>query len=196
MLENEVKKRALAAGDDNWEKNLNEMIRVAEERSINRKSTSITKGINGGALDRIKVATHDWFHSVQVRELYHYEAGNFEAYPQKGDNKFYSHQFPKPLPADARQVPVRKDSEGYWYVEDSLEWYYPQAQDRLYRRHTGEGETFAMNRDGEYSVTKPSTIPRDATAALVTKGQAHGTHEIKKLSEVPIDIWREETNQR
>ena len=76
MLENEVKKRALAAGDDNWEKNLNEMIRVAEERSINRKSTSITKGINGGALDRIKVATHDWFHSVQMRELYHHEAGN------------------------------------------------------------------------------------------------------------------------
>ena len=64
MLENEVKKRALAAGDDNWEKNLNEMIRVAKERSTNRKLTSITKGINEGALHCIKVATHDWFHSV------------------------------------------------------------------------------------------------------------------------------------
>ena len=63
-LENKVKKRAQAAGDDNWEKNLNEMIRVAEERSTNRKLTSITKGINEGALHCIKVATHDWFHSV------------------------------------------------------------------------------------------------------------------------------------
>ena len=36
-LEKEVKKRAQAAGDENWEKNLTEMIRVAEERSINRK---------------------------------------------------------------------------------------------------------------------------------------------------------------
>ena len=91
---------------------------------------------------------------------------------------------------------MRKDSECYWYVEDSLEWYYPQAQDRLYRRHAGEGETFAMNRDGEYSVTKPSTIPRDATAALVTPGRAYGTYAINKLLEIPIDIWRKVTNQR
>ena len=52
-----------------------------------------------------------------------------------------------------------------------------------------------MNRDGEYSVTKPSTIPRDATAALVTAGRAYGTYAINKLLEVPIDIWREVTNQ-
>ena len=75
-LENEVRKRAQAHGDDNWEKNLNEMIRVAEERSTNRKLVSITKGINDGVLDCIEVATHDWFHSVQMRELYHHEAGN------------------------------------------------------------------------------------------------------------------------
>ena len=75
-LENEVRKRAQAHGDDNWEKNLNDMIRVAEERSTNRKLVSITKGINDGVLDCIEVATHDWFHSVQMRELYHHEAGN------------------------------------------------------------------------------------------------------------------------
>ena len=109
-LENEVKKQAQAAGVNNWENNLNEMIRVAEERSINRKFTSITKGINDGALDRIEVATHDWFYSIQTRKLYHYDSGNFEAYPQKGDNKFYPHHFLKVLPADARQVPVGTDS--------------------------------------------------------------------------------------
>ena len=119
-LENEVKKQAQAAGDDNWEKNLNKMIRVAEERSINRKLTAITKGINNGALDQIEMATHDLFYSVQMRKLYHYEAGNFKVYPQKGDSKFYSHHFLKVLLADARKVLVGKDSEGYWCVEDTL----------------------------------------------------------------------------
>ena len=151
-------------------KESNEMIRVAEERSTNRKSTSITKGINDGALDHIEVATHDWFHSVQMREFYHYDAGNFEAYPQKGDHKIYPHHFPEVLTADARQVLVRKDSEGYWYVEDPLDWYYLQARDCLYRRHAGKVETFATNRDVGYSVTKPSTIPRDAKAAIATTG--------------------------
>ena len=66
---------------------MTELIRVAEERSINRKLTAITKGISNGALDRIEVATHDRFYSGQMHELYHYEAGNSEAYPQKGDNK-------------------------------------------------------------------------------------------------------------
>ena len=103
MDETEVKKRAQAAGDNNWENNLTEMIRVAEERSINMKLTAITKGINDGPLDRIEVSTHDWFYSIQMRELYHYKAGNFEMYTQKGENKFYTHHFLKVLPADARQ---------------------------------------------------------------------------------------------
>ena len=95
------------------------MIQVAEERSINRKLTAITKGINNGALDQIEVATHDWFYSVKMPKLYHYEAGNFKAYPQKGDNKCDSHHFLKVLPADAQQVLVGKDNEGYWCVEDT-----------------------------------------------------------------------------
>ena len=49
-LETEVRKRAEAAGDKNWEKNLNEMIRVTEERGINRKLSAITKVINEGTL--------------------------------------------------------------------------------------------------------------------------------------------------
>ena len=114
-----------------------------------------------------------------MRELYYYEVGNLEAYPQKGDNKFYSHHFLKVLTEDARQVLVRKDSECYWYVEDSLEWYCLQARDRLYHRHAGKMETFAANRDNGYSVAKPSMIPEDANAALFTTGQTHGTHEIK-----------------
>ena len=96
---------------------------------------------------------------------------------------------------DVRQVIVGKDSEGYRCVEDTFEWYYSQTRDLMSRQHDGEVETFATNHDGGYHVTKPSTIPRDTKAALVTSGQAHGTHEIEKLLEVPIDIWREVTNQ-
>ena len=112
-LETEVRKRAKAAGDKNWEKNLNEMIRATEERGINRKLTALTKGINEGALGQIKVVTHDWFYSIQQRELYHYEAGNFEVFRQKEDNKFYLHHFLKVLPHDALQVLVGKDNDGY-----------------------------------------------------------------------------------
>ena len=57
-LQTEVREQAKAAGEENREKNLNEMIRATEERGINRKLTAITKEINEGALGRIEVATH------------------------------------------------------------------------------------------------------------------------------------------
>ena len=107
------------------------MIRVTEDRGINRKSTAITKGINEGALDQIEVATHDWFYSIKQRELYHYKAGNLEAYSQKGDNKFYSHHFLRVLLSAAQHVLVEKDPEGYWRADGTLECYFPQSQDRL-----------------------------------------------------------------
>ena len=89
-----------------------------------------------------------------------------------------------------------KDSKDYWYVKDTLEWYYSQARYCLYRQHAGEVEAFATKHVGGYDVTKPSTTPQNAKAALVTPGQAYGTYVLKKLLEVPIDIWREVTNQR
>ena len=58
-LEQEVKKQTQTAGDDDWKKNLKEMIRVAEERSINRKLTGITKGNKDRAFYRIEIAIHD-----------------------------------------------------------------------------------------------------------------------------------------
>ena len=111
--------------------------------------------------------------------MYHYEAGNFEAYPQKGDKTFYSHHFLKVLPLDARQVLVGKDAEGYWRIQDTLEWYYSQSRERLYRRHDDEVEAFSLTGHGGFRKTRPSTIPRDVRAALVKPGHKHGTHEIK-----------------
>ena len=81
-------------------------------------------------------------------------------------------------------------------MEDTLEWYHSQLRDRLYRQHDGKVETFAPNQDGGYYVTKLSMTPRDVKAALITPGRAHGTHDIKKQLDVPIDIWCKVTSQQ
>ena len=90
-----MKKRAQAAGDDYGGKNLKEMMGVAEDRSVDRKLTTITKRNEDGVLVKIEITTRDWFHSEQTQELYHYEEGNFEAYPENEENKFYTHHFVK-----------------------------------------------------------------------------------------------------
>ena len=117
-----MKKQAQAAGHGDRERNLTDVIRVAEERSIFRKLTAITKRNKDGALGRIEVATHDWFHSTQTRELYHYNKGNFEAYPHKDGDSFFAHHFLKVLPVDAKQVLAEKDEEGYWRIDNRLDW--------------------------------------------------------------------------
>ena len=43
-LKMKAKARAVAAGNKDWEKRLNEMVRVTESRAINRKLGAITKG--------------------------------------------------------------------------------------------------------------------------------------------------------
>ena len=146
--------------------------------------------ISERALVRIKIAMHDWLYSIKQRELYYYEVGNFEAYPQKGDNKLNSHHFFKVLPLDARQVFVGKDAEGYWWIQDTPERYYSQSRERLYRRHNNEVEAFSLTDRGGFRITRPSTIPWDARAAVVKPGHKHGTHKIKTLVAIPIDVWQ------
>ncbi|KAL7524524.1 hypothetical protein ACHAWF_002609, partial [Thalassiosira exigua] len=69
--------RAKAAGDEDWEKRLRNMEHVAKDRAVNRKLTAVMKG-KRGELDRIEVATHDWFFSEKAREIYHYDAHIWE----------------------------------------------------------------------------------------------------------------------
>ena len=73
------------------------MMIVAEERSINRKLTAITKGNKSGALDRIEIATYDWFHTK--KELYYYEGGGLRHTHGKTENFFYT-----PLSESATRV--------------------------------------------------------------------------------------------
>ena len=74
-LKTEAKERAVASGDKDWEKRLDDMVQVVESRAINRKLGTITKEWYSQALDWIEVSTHDWFHSKKNNEIYHYNNG-------------------------------------------------------------------------------------------------------------------------
>ena len=87
--------------------------------------------------NRIEVITHDWFHSKKNNEIYHYDAGNFEAYPATGRGTFHSHHSLKVIPVDATQVLVKKD-EGQWKITQYLEWYYSERTESLYHRKDGK----------------------------------------------------------
>jgi len=66
-LKEEARRRA-EASDKDTERVYKDMCRIAETRTINRKLTCILKP-RSGAIDRIEIPTHDWFHSAQSNEF-------------------------------------------------------------------------------------------------------------------------------
>jgi hypothetical protein len=77
-----------AEGNPDWEAKMKQMLKDAQERSINRKLSAATKGVYR-PLDTIQIPTHEWFLSPQQNKLYQYEHGNFKAYPVKYINILY-----------------------------------------------------------------------------------------------------------
>ena len=100
-----AKDRSRAQGDPNWEKKLKDMRTIIKTNALNRKLTSVTKGPRG-VLDRLQVPTHTWFHSPSLNELYHYDAGVFEAYPAYDDTSFHTYHTIKILPDNAIRVTI------------------------------------------------------------------------------------------
>ena len=100
-----AKDRARATDDPDWERKMKNMIRTAKECAVNRKLTMVTKG-TGGVLDRIQIPSHEWFYSPKYDELYHYDQGNFEAFPSTGEATFFTHHTLKVLPPDVELVKV------------------------------------------------------------------------------------------
>ena len=100
---------------------------------------------------------------------------------------------PSKIPRDAKAALVTPGrAHGTYEIKKLLEipidiWR-EVTRHSLHRQHDGGIATFTSNSKGGYSVTRPANIPRDAYAALVKPGRAHGTHGIKKLLEIPIDI--------
>jgi hypothetical protein len=91
------------------------MIKEAQERSINQKLTTATKGAYR-PLNTIKIPTHNWFYSQEQNELYHYKQGNFKAHPSTQDEVtsiFKIHHTLKVLPADSVLVTVHTTNESH-----------------------------------------------------------------------------------
>jgi len=105
---------------------------------------AITKGRFLQALDRIEVPTHDWFHTKKSNEIYHYEDGNFKAYPSTGEGAFHAHHSLKVLPVYATQILVRKE-EGYWEITHHIEWYHSTQRQSIY--HRGKGKQYNIRRE-------------------------------------------------
>eukprot|EP00956_Cyclotella_meneghiniana_P033708 scaffold98469_cov63-Cyclotella_meneghiniana.AAC.5 len=101
-LEMLAEDRARAAGDEDWEKKMKSMKRTVEERQTNRKLSAVTKGTHS-QLDRIQIPTRSWYHSAKATELYHYDNGVWEAYPnlKPYDNRYFTHHTLKVIPPDA-----------------------------------------------------------------------------------------------
>ena len=167
-LETEAKERAVAAGEKDWEKRLEDMVWVAESRAINRKLGTITKtkGRHSQALDWIEASTHDWFHLKKNNEIYHYDNGNFEAYPATGSGTFHSHHSLKVISADATQILVKKE-EGQWMITQHLEWYYSDQTKSLYHRKEGKLMQYQVRSNGTCGEYMEHPTPKDARAATV-----------------------------
>ena len=114
-LEELAQDRARAEGKPDWEKKMKDMVRTAEERTINRKLTSIIKGQHQ-RLDRIQIPLYDWFYSKKEDEIYHYSDGVFESHAAAKKSIFHLHHTLKVPPPDS--VPVEIVRSDDWLILD------------------------------------------------------------------------------
>jgi len=99
---------------------MKQMLKDAQEMSINRKLTAATKGVYR-PLDTIQIPNHEWFLSPQQNELYQYKNGNFKAYPAESNiSTFYTHHTLKVVPPDSVLVEVELDSTNGRYPIKSV----------------------------------------------------------------------------
>ncbi len=114
-LEKTAQDRARAAGDPDWEKKLNRMKRTVLENATNRKLSFLTKG-RKGSLDRIQIPTHAWYLSPTKAEIYHYDSGVFEAYPEAEPGTFHPyHTIKVPLP-DSVRIDVTYNTDRHLWI--------------------------------------------------------------------------------
>ena len=168
------------------------MLRVAESRFTNRKITAVTKG-RSHPLDRIQMPKHDWFYSKKANEIYHYTAGNFEAYPSASDNTFHKHHTLKVLPKDVVQTLV-EDKDNRYHITRILDWYYSFTTNKLYH-NSGEGiEVYRHNKYGMFRPDKSSPVPIDAMTALVSAIE-EGEYVLDEVLQIPAKVWTDVTSQ-
>ena len=115
---------ARAAGEPDWKKHMELMLRQEKDREINRKLTAIVKGPHQ-SLNWIEVPIGEWFFSREKGEIYRYDKGVFESYsawsPQPGliptsPWKFYSHHHLK-VPHDDIVHAQVSEQDGFLILE-------------------------------------------------------------------------------
>jgi hypothetical protein len=146
--------RTRAAGDTDWEKKMNAMRRTVEERQINRKLTSITKGTHS-QLDCIQIPTDSWYYSKKESEIYHYDKGVWEAYPclSEESNTYFTHHTLKVVPPDAIPIEVQISDESIEIIshlpEDNPMWTEITDSDEIKRLLLGRNKRHLQQADIE-----------------------------------------------
>ncbi len=115
-LKQTAQDRACALNDPDWEKKLLSMKQTARDCAMNRKLSLLTKGLKG-SLDRVQIPTALWYLSCSKREIYHYDDGVFEAYPESSLDAYHPHHTIKVPAEDAVEIDVQFDEVGQvWRV--------------------------------------------------------------------------------
>jgi hypothetical protein len=91
------------------------MKRTALENATNRKLSLLTKG-QKGSIDRIQIPTSTWYLSPTKAEIYHYDSGVFEAYPEAGPGTYHPYHTIKVPSSDAVRIDVRFDTDRHLWI--------------------------------------------------------------------------------
>jgi hypothetical protein len=112
---------AKAAGELDWKKHMEMMLTQERQREVNRKLTSMVKGLHQGLI-MVEVPIGEWFYSHSNKEVYHYHRGVFECYTAWSPTlslipthpwRFYSHHHLKVPHDDIVHAQVSRQGEFY-----------------------------------------------------------------------------------
>ena len=109
-LEKTAQDWARAADNPDWEKKLTCMKRTVLENATNCKLSFLTQG-QKGSLHRIQIPTCTWYLLPTKAEIYHYDSGFFEAYPEAEPKTFHPYHTIKVPSSDAIQIEVRYNTD-------------------------------------------------------------------------------------
>ena len=110
-------------------------MKTSNDNAINRKLSTLTKGTKG-SLDCVQVPTVSWYWPCSKAEIYHYDDGVFEAYPEATPGLIHPHHTIKVPAEDALEIEVHFDStQGGWRVihttDRPLQWRDLFNQDKI-----------------------------------------------------------------
>ena len=155
-LEDKAREKAII-DDADTQATLTRMIRNAHMSSLQRKLTLIAKG-QRTSLEYIEVPLHDWFISLHMNEIYHYDRGVFECYVAhpNHDMKYYTHHALKAIPTDVMAIEVRTTPD---YIEVTKYLLIPIKWDRITDRAQLEHNILQRNKRHLQQVDRENGIP-------------------------------------